>query len=159
MSNYWQAYRAQRNNAKARDILFQISYIEWLELWADSGHLHERGLKGDGYVMSRFNDNGPYHKDNIEIIKTSENTRQPQVVKRRLKRIKEIKDAGMWSVSGDYGHLRDRGNHPKARVVIDPDGVEYPSASMAAEIFSKTRAAIAHRCRTGWGGWHYKESN
>lgn len=152
----YQAYRTHKNNSRARGVQFQMTFVQWYKVWVDSGHWEKRGLKGDGYVMSRFNDEGPYHVDNVEIIRASENARQPQVIEKRVATIAKKKAEGTFHRSDDYKHLRDRGHHPKARPVVDPDGVEYPSAALAAEIFGLTRAALAYRCRTNYGGWHYK---
>jgi len=154
--NLKKAYKTQRTNARARGIEFDFTFEKWLEVWGKSGHLHERGLRGNGYVMARFNDEGPYSPDNVEIIRASENLSQHQVTEKRRQTVKD-KIAQGWTRTGDYAHLRDRENHPKRRAVIDPYGVEYPSAAVAADILGLTRAAIATRCRRGWGGWHYKD--
>lgn len=150
------AYQVQRTNARARGIGFQMTFVEWLTIWAESGHLHERGLKGNGYVMSRFNDDGPYAADNVEIIRAADNSHQQQVTEKRRKTVAE-KAASGFVREGNYCHLRDRTKHPKSRIVVDPDGVEYPSAAFAADMLGLTRAAIATRCRKGYGGWHYKD--
>lgn len=64
-------YVWQRNNAKRRNIPFPITFDEWMTIWLDSGHWHQRGIKSaDDYVMSRIGDTGPYSADNV-IIKTN----------------------------------------------------------------------------------------
>lgn len=150
------AYRAQRRNATRRSIPWGFDYATWLSFWVSSGHLHERGVKGDGYVMSRFKDEGAYTPDNCEVIRCSENVRQLQVLAKRGRTIAaRPKD---WKPKDDHKHLR-RGANPRGKRVLCPDGVEYPSAAAAAEVHNMTRAAIAQRCRTGWGGWHFKNDS
>ncbi len=149
------AYQVQRHNAKSRDIPWKFSFDQWLSFWVASGHWLERGLKGDGYVMSRFGDTGPYSPENCEIIKASENSQQPQV--RAKQQATFAKRPVDWTPATDYQHLRDRDHHPKAKAVICPDGIEYPSAALAAEAHGRTRVAISQRCRTNWGGWRYRD--
>ena len=148
------AFTNQRHRAKTRDIAWELTYKQWLKVWGDSGHFHDRGLKGDGYVMSRFNDLGPYAVDNVEIIKHSANVTQEQVMIKRAQTLAARPDD--WEPTGRYKHLKDRDNHPKSRAVVCPDGVVYPSAAVAGEVHGRTRATISHRCRTGWGGWHFQ---
>jgi NUMOD3 motif len=69
-----QAFRDQRNVAKARGIDFLLTFEEWLNFWQDSGRLFERGRKEGQYCMARFGDTGPYALGNIKIIKHSENS-------------------------------------------------------------------------------------
>ena len=153
--NLRRAYQVQRHNAKARDIGWKFTFDTWLNFWAESGRLAERGRNAKNYVMSRFNDEGPYAPGNCEIITQSDNMKQPQVqMKAAATRAKRPKD---WKRADDYAHLRDRDNHPKARAVVCPDGIVYPSATQAAEAHGRTRAGISHRCKTGWGGWHFAD--
>lgn len=154
MKKLIRAYQVQRWNARTRDIKWQFTFLSWLRFWRASGKLDKRGLKGDGYVMSRFNDEGAYSPDNCEIIKNSDNAHQDQVKAKRRATIAARPEG--WTRSDEYAHLTDRENHPKAKAVVCPDGIVYPSAAMAGEVHDRTRAAISHRCKTGWGGWHYK---
>jgi hypothetical protein len=149
------AYRDQRNNARHRDIPWNFSYLTWLHVWHTSGRVLQRGLKQNGYVMARFNDEGDYATYNVEIITAGDNARQPQVLEKRRATIN--KRPADWKRADDYQHLRDRNNHPKSRPVVCPDGIVYPSAALAADTHKRTRVCIAQRCRTGWGGWHYAD--
>ena len=67
------AYRIQKANAKARGIPWQLEYWEWLQIWQDSGHLHERGVHGGQWVMGRNGDIGPYSAQNVKIIRHETN--------------------------------------------------------------------------------------
>lgn len=69
-----QAFANQRNNAKARGIGWNLTFWEWWTAWQDSGKWNERGLRRDGYVMSRFMDQGDYRLGNIYIGTLAENS-------------------------------------------------------------------------------------
>lgn len=61
----------QRQNARRRGIDWDLSFDQWLKIWMDSGHWHQRGIKSrDAYVMSRKGDQGPYSVANV-VIKTN----------------------------------------------------------------------------------------
>jgi len=61
-------YGQQRGMSNKRKIPFLLSFDQWLKIWTDSGHLHERGRKSGQYVMARKGDKGPYSIDNVEIV-------------------------------------------------------------------------------------------
>ena len=67
------AYKQQRNAAKTRDIPFLLTFEQWLKIWTDSGHLHERGRLSHQYVMARKGDAGPYSMKNVYIITARQN--------------------------------------------------------------------------------------
>lgn len=71
--NYKLAYRNQRNDAALRRIDFLLTFEEWLQIWVDSGHLHERGPGRGQYQMARFGDKGPYVVGNVKIVTREEN--------------------------------------------------------------------------------------
>jgi hypothetical protein len=60
------AYRQQRYNARHRGVGFDLTFDEWTEIWLASGHLEERG-RGNGYMMCRKGDAGPYAVGNVFI--------------------------------------------------------------------------------------------
>lgn len=60
-------YHQQRQNARRRDIPWEITFSEWCEVWEQSGHWDERGLTATSYVMSRLGDKGPYRAGNVTI--------------------------------------------------------------------------------------------
>lgn len=69
------AYCRQRNNAERRGIGWEFNLATWWQVWQASGKWEQRG-KGNGYVMARFNDRGPYAPGNVEIIHSVENILQ-----------------------------------------------------------------------------------
>lgn len=68
------AFATQRNNAKARDISWELTFWQWWTIWQESGKWDERGRARDAYVMSRFGDAGAYAAGNIYIGTLSENS-------------------------------------------------------------------------------------
>lgn len=73
-----QKYRGQKSHSKTRGIEFNLTFNEWITIWLQSGHWHERG-KGKGtYVMSRIGDKGPYEVGNVFIQSNYDNVIQAQ---------------------------------------------------------------------------------
>ena len=81
MDKYYRKYKEQKYNAKQRGIAFELTFSEWLKIWTDSGKLKWRGIKKYQYVMSRFNDAGPYKFGNVEIITFSKNAKIRAAIK------------------------------------------------------------------------------
>ena len=75
-------YIWQKKRAKQRNIPFLITFEEWCNLWLSSGKWDQRGNKKGQYVMSRYNDIGPYAIDNVTIITTESNLSQGNVGKK-----------------------------------------------------------------------------
>ena len=61
-------FKQQRVSAKDRGIPFRLSYEQWLDIWKQSGHFHERGRGRGKYCMSRPGDKGAYERGNVKII-------------------------------------------------------------------------------------------
>jgi hypothetical protein len=68
------AYIKHKCNTKKRGIPFLLTFEEWLKIWEDSGHFHERGVRhGLGqYVMARHGGDGAFTVGNVIIIPRSE---------------------------------------------------------------------------------------
>ena len=60
-------YRAHRANARARNILFLLTFDQWWELWKQSGKWKKRGWSYGQYVMARPGDQGAYEIGNVII--------------------------------------------------------------------------------------------
>lgn len=70
------AYKNQKNSANFRNIEWNLTLPEWVEIWKESGHFESRGKGRNNYVMSRFCDTGGYSKNNVIIKSHSENSRE-----------------------------------------------------------------------------------
>lgn len=70
----------QRQNAKGRGIEFLLTFAEWWQIWQQSGHWDERG-RGQGYVMARWADDGPYSADNVYICTSGQNFSDSYITK------------------------------------------------------------------------------
>ena len=66
----------QKRVAKYRGIGWELEYWEWLQIWQDSGHLHDRGTKKGQWVMARNGDKGPYAANNVRIVLAETNNRE-----------------------------------------------------------------------------------
>lgn len=71
-----QQYWNHQQRAKRKGISFQLTFDQWLKIWLDSGHYYNKGTKRGQYVMSRYNDVGPYSVDNVKIQTVGENTKE-----------------------------------------------------------------------------------
>ena len=69
-------YASQISTSAQRGIEFLLTFDEWLKIWEDSGHLHERGKHLGQYQMARHRDMGPYAIGNVKIVTISENRRE-----------------------------------------------------------------------------------
>lgn len=67
------AFCRQRMNAAKREIGWELNLWQWWSIWQQSGHWVERG-RGQGYVMCRAGDVGPYAIDNVFIATARENS-------------------------------------------------------------------------------------
>jgi hypothetical protein len=68
---YW-----QRHHSSCRGIKWEISLPEWWQIWKESGKYPVRGKHLGEYVMSRYGDHGPYHKDNVHICLAVDNIKE-----------------------------------------------------------------------------------
>ena|SRR3990167_1140087 len=79
------AFAVQRQNARMRGIVWELTIEEWWGVWEASGKWPERG-RGNGYVMSRKGDKGPYSINNVYIQSAKKNNSEQgnRYVSRRL---------------------------------------------------------------------------
>lgn len=66
-------YTKARRNALDRGVEWLFTEAEWLGVWKDSGHFHERGRGAGQYQMARFGDCGPYAPWNVAIVRMESN--------------------------------------------------------------------------------------
>lgn len=116
------AYMNQKNSAKMRGIEFNLTLTEWIKIWADSGHLHERG-KGKGkFCMTRICDIGPYSVENVQIKTHEENSKESR--------------------------LMDKIYHRESIKIFNLNGSEYTLKELS-EIFKIKRKTIDVRIKKG----------
>jgi hypothetical protein len=68
-----QKYDQHKHRSGRRGIPFELTFRQWLKIWQDSGHLHERGHRQGQYVMARFFGRGSYKIGNVRIITGEDN--------------------------------------------------------------------------------------
>jgi hypothetical protein len=83
MDPLYRRFKEQQNKAKQRGIAWRLPYWEWLQIWQDSGHLDERGVRSGQWVMARPGDVGAYEAGNVRIVHVETNHREGQVTRRR----------------------------------------------------------------------------
>jgi hypothetical protein len=67
------AYASQRQNAARRGIAWELNLWQWWSIWQQSGKWSERG-RGNGYMMCRNHDVGPYAVGNVYVATGCENS-------------------------------------------------------------------------------------
>lgn len=67
------AFQQQRKTAGQRGIGWELNLWQWWSIWQQSGKWSERGC-GQGYVMCRNGDVGPYSIDNVFIATGRQNS-------------------------------------------------------------------------------------
>lgn len=72
----YRAYCMQRGAAKSRGIEWLFGFDEWLAWWESTGKFEERGRGSNKYVMSRYNDEGPYSLSNVFCQTFAENLKE-----------------------------------------------------------------------------------
>lgn len=72
------AFQRHKSVARQRKIDFELSFDDWAKIWLDSGHWFRRGKRKGQYVMGRFEDTGPYAKNNVTIITNRQNIQDAQ---------------------------------------------------------------------------------
>lgn len=155
----YEAYRIQYHNAKRRDLLFLFDLQDWWAWWQEESELGGprwtwRGLKGDGLVMCRQGDQGPYSRENVYCARTSKNIRDTDWTSASEKHL--ARWAAKTPEERAQHHLAVRGDgHPKSKAVITPKG-RFGSIALAGEAYGKTRQWAAHKVRDGAPGWSYE---
>ena len=70
-----------KSSAGQRGVPFLLTFDQWLQIWQESGHLHERGCRSGQYVMSRHGDIGSYEVGNVSIVPCEANNREANLGK------------------------------------------------------------------------------
>ena len=106
-------FAAQRQNAAKRGIGWEMSLWQWWSIWQQSGKWSQRG-RGQGYVMCRIGDAGPYAVDNVFIATARENSSDQKRKKSGLPMgvRKNKRYAGYSAARHINGKLVRLGSHP-----------------------------------------------
>lgn len=75
----FKAFKVHRGNAKRCSIKFELTFEQWLKIWTDSGHLHERGREQGQYNMCRKGDKGGYTIGNVRIDTNRANAQEAHI--------------------------------------------------------------------------------
>lgn len=106
------AFFIQRHSSEERGILFLLTFEEWLQIWQDSGHLHERGRKKGQYCMARFNDTGPYAVWNVKIMQHCLNVAEGQIGRKASFETRRKQSCSMRGIKKSEEHKqKDREAH------------------------------------------------
>jgi hypothetical protein len=83
MTDAKKKFTIHKSRAKDKGTGFELTFEQWLNIWLESGHWHERGKKKGQYVMSRKGDVGPYAIDNVYINTHANNIREAWLGRKR----------------------------------------------------------------------------
>ena len=63
------AYKTLMYGARARGILWDLSFEDWWLLWSESGKWPLRGRRSGDYILARKEGKGSFTAQNVEIVK------------------------------------------------------------------------------------------
>jgi len=79
LSHFKGRWRDHAIRAARREISFELTFEQWMEIWLKSGQILNRGMEAGQYVMGRNNDSGPYAVGNVSIITGAQNVRDANI--------------------------------------------------------------------------------
>ena len=121
----------KKNNAKAEDIEFLLSYEQWCRLVEEAGlRSSDLGFSGKNFVLARFKDRGPYKLGNCRFITQKDNAAEKKPLTKTA-----IEKA-----------VRSRAITRKKKMSVDPDYYK-----LTAEAKNKIRESAWHKCRIAEG--------
>jgi hypothetical protein len=90
-------YCNQRTASSKRGIEWCLTFPQWMAIWQESGKWEQRGC-GQGYVMARKGDVGPYAVGNVYICTQSQNAKDAFVNKPARTRERRVSEPpkGYW---------------------------------------------------------------
>ena len=149
------AFKSQHDSAKSRGIPFLFSFADWWAWWKVDNRWEKRGLKGNGFVMARYGDAGPYAEWNVYCATHAQNIADQD--KAKLSAAQKLRHQRFIEAGGVH-HLAVRGDgHPSSRAVITPRG-RFGSAALAGESYHVTRAGASMRANRREKGWYWEDS-
>ncbi len=132
-------YRTQKCGAGNRGVSFNLTFDEWITWWLSTGHYLERGHKSGQYVMSRYEDKGPYSLNNIFCQTCNENIKQGNTGKGFRKKGQRGQKGSENGMYGRTGKL-----NVNSIPIQTPDGV-FGSISEAARFYKIRPASMRDR--------------
>ena len=70
------SYTRKRIDRQGNPTLFLLTFDEWYNIWLESGHYNNRGVKKGQYCMCRYSDIGNYEVGNVYIQQVGDNIKQ-----------------------------------------------------------------------------------
>jgi hypothetical protein len=150
----YQAYRSQVHSCRRRGIEMQFNLKAWWDWWQIDGRWERRGRRGNGLVMARRGDVGPYSPENVYCATNDQNTADVDPERRRSA-IRSGWDAKLQRGERAWLHGKRGDAHPKSRPVITPKG-RFGSLALAAEAFGFTRQNAYEKVKNQQAGWRYE---
>jgi len=126
----------QKSNAKRRKIEWRMTLNEWVAIWWESGHLFNRGKRGDEYQLCRFGDTGPYSADNCYVDTASNNVSAAHKGKPKSEKHAEFLRRMLNRVSPRKRVYVNTNYYPSITDAAKAHGIPY--STMAARINSKS---------------------
>ena len=149
------AFYSQRCSARNRvdrngnPIEFRLTFEEWLQIWLESGHLHERGKLPHQYVMSRYNDIGHYEVGNVCIKTFSENRSEAASHSNKNRKGRVASDDTKKKMSNTHKNLEY--HKRKCRTPLG----EYSSVTEAAYDLGVSMGLVLYRIKNKKPGYEY----
>lgn len=154
LGDAWRKYQQQIRSSVAQDkrdalgnpVRMRLTFVEWLRVWLESGHWHERG-RGK-FVMSRYNDIGDYAVGNVAIKTCGENVSEANTGNqyRRGKNHSAASKAQMRETHARPEVKLQQCLAKKNRIVVVFRGVEYPSIRAAERATGASGYTIRKEC-------------
>lgn len=141
-------YRAHRQNARSRGILFWLTFEQWSAIWQESGKWEQRGLGADQFCMARMGDQGAYEVGNVVICSNRDNRIERNKNYRLLGDSNPAFGKDYWAMSSPEERERR-----KAQVSVKMSGKkksEHMRTSLAASATGRRRVV-----RDGRKTWAY----
>lgn len=123
----FEAYKAQEDRAKTRDIDWLFTYSSWCDVWEQSGKWDKRGKRSSQYCMGRIGDTGPYSPENVIIITNKEN-----------------------SASAEHGTPNPNCGHKRCKKFYMFEGLRFDKQDELVEFFGYSLRWVQNKVRSGY---------
>jgi hypothetical protein len=153
----YQAFRAQRNNARQRGIPFHFTLLAWHSWWRRElkriGEHASRGRRRGQFMMYRVMDAGAYEVGNVYAGSAWDNMLEPALAAKRPDMAAKGTATCLERGHPRGAHLKVRGDgHPRSKAVITPLG-RFGSVALASEAHGITRQGGHYAVKRG--AWSY----